>query len=142
MSTDAPLDHSGLRVMSTSECLAHLASTAIGRVGFTHDGEVLILPVHHVVHEGVVHFRTSGGSKIEVAAGHGPIGFEVDDYDQSAGSGWSVALTGVASVVDDDAVLAELERAHGHVWVVGDASAQAWVRIQPNSITGRELRPG
>ena len=142
MSTDVPLDHSGLRVMSTVECLAHLASTPIGRVGFTHDGEVLILPVHHVVHRDVVHVRTSGGSKIEVAAHHGPGGFEVDGYDESAGSGWSVTLTGVASVVDDDTVIAELERAHGHVWEVGDTSAQTWVRIQPNSMTGRELQPG
>ena len=94
MDVGAATDHSGLRVMGTDECLERLGSTVIGRVAFLHDGEVVLLPVHHVMHGSDVCFRTSGSSKIEAAADHDPMSYEVDDYDVETRSGWSVTVTG------------------------------------------------
>jgi len=140
MSIEDPTDHSGLRVMSTDECLTRLASSAIGRVGFACDGEVLVLPVHHVVRGTDIYFRTGGGSKIEAASDHSPMGFEVDGHDDSTHSGWSVTVTGVASIVDDDALTSELAELHGGEWSVGDLDAQTWVGVRSHTISGRELR--
>lgn len=141
MDVNAATDHSGLRVMGTDECLERLGSTVIGRVAFVHDGEVVLLPVHHVMHGSDVCFRTSGGTKIEAAADHDPMSYEVDEYDIEARSGWSVTVTGTASLLDDDDVVADVESRDRAPWTIGDPSLAVWVRIRPDTITGRELRP-
>lgn len=143
MTTDVPTDHSGLRVMGTDECLERIRSTAVGRVAFTRDGKIVVLPVHHVVRGMDVYFRTSGGSKIEAAADHDPMGFEVDVYDASAATGWSVALSGTASVVDDDETAAELNGLDRRPWPISEADVgdSVWIRIRSDEITGRELLP-
>lgn len=141
MSTDVPTDHSGLRVMGTAECLERIASTPIGRVAFVRDGEIVLLPVRHVVRGLDVYFQTSGGSKIEVAADHDPMGFEVDSYDASAATGWSVAVSGIASVVDDEQVTAELVALSGDPWPIVDVAAAVWIVIRPDQISGREVLP-
>jgi nitroimidazol reductase NimA-like FMN-containing flavoprotein (pyridoxamine 5'-phosphate oxidase superfamily) len=141
VTTDIPTDHSGLRVMGTDECLERIRSTAVGRVAFAQDGQVLVLPVHHVVHGMDVFFRTSGGSKIEAAADHDPMGFEVDGYDVSAATGWSVAVSGTASIVDDDELAAQLDGLHGEPWPIGDTARAVWIRIRSDQISGREVLP-
>lgn len=134
-------DHSGLRVMSTDECLEHLADSVIGRVAFVAAGEVVLLPVHHVMHGTDVCFRTSGSTKIEAASDHDPMSYEVDAYDVSTRSGWSVTVQGTASIVDDDEVVADLESRDAAPWTIGDPAMSVWVRIRAEAITGRELRP-
>lgn len=141
MSTDVPTDHSGLRVMGTDECLQRLGTVPVGRVAFSRDGEIAVLPVHHVVRGMDVYFRTSGGSKIQAAADHDPMGFEVDEYDEAAATGWSVTVSGTASVVDDDELVAELEELHGNRWRVGDERQAVWVVIRPDEVSGREVLP-
>jgi nitroimidazol reductase NimA-like FMN-containing flavoprotein (pyridoxamine 5'-phosphate oxidase superfamily) len=136
-----PTDHSGLRVMSTSECMERLSGAGIGRLGFVLAGEVAVLPVHHVVHGMDVYFRTSGASKIQTATDHGAVGFEVDDYDRRTVTGWSVTLAGTASLVDDDELVAELVGLDSAPWPVGDSTDSVWVRIRPHEISGRELLP-
>ncbi|MEO7269814.1 MAG: pyridoxamine 5'-phosphate oxidase family protein [Knoellia sp.] len=145
MGIDGPTDHSDLRVMSTDECLGRLASTPIGRVGFACDGEILVLPVHHVVRGTDIYFRTAGGSKIEAASDHSPMGFEVDGHDASphastVPTGWSVTVSGAGFVVDDDELVRELEQLHGGGWLVGDPDAQVWIGLRSHTIAGRELR--
>ncbi len=141
MDLDAATDHSGLRVMTTDECLERLGGSPIGRVAFVQGGEVVVLPVHHVMHGTDICFRTSGSSKIEAAADHDPMSFEVDDFDVATRSGWSVTVAGVAALLDDDEVVADVEGRDPMPWTIGDPSMSVWVRIRPDSITGRELRP-
>lgn len=137
----AMTDHTGLRVMGTEECLERLGGAVIGRVAFVHDGDIVLLPVHHVLDGTDVCFRTSGNSKIEAAADHDPMSYEVDDYDVSTRAGWSVTVTGIASVVYDADVEAALEADDRVPWTVGDPATSVWIRIRPDAITGRELLP-
>ena len=44
-----PTDHAGLEILSFADCLRLLASVPVGRVGFFADGEIVILPVNHLV---------------------------------------------------------------------------------------------
>jgi len=147
MTTDVPTDHSGLRVMGTDECLERIRSALVGRVAFSRDGQVVLLPIHHVLRGMDVYFRTSGGSKIEAAADHDPMGFEVDGYDSLAATGWSVSVSGTASVVDDElarelsGLATEPSGAGGAFWPIGDPDSAVWIRIRSDQISGRELLP-
>lgn len=134
-----PIDHTGLRVMPLAECLERLDHAPIGRLAFSRQGEIIVLPVHHVLRGSHICFRTSGGSKIEAAADHDPVGFEVDAFDPDTHTGWSVTVSGTASVVGDDAVVAELVALDRNPWHVGESEVDVWVEIRCDEIAGREI---
>ena len=142
MDIDFPTDHTGLRVLDTEECLLRLSLTAVGRVGFALDGEVVVLPVHHVARGPNVYFRTAGASKIGAAVAHDPMAFEVDDFDPETRSGWSVTMSGTASVVDSERLERELDQLDEAPWPLGHSDEAVWVQIRPAQISGRELLPG
>ena len=64
-----PADHAGLEILPYDECLRLLATVPVGRVSFFADGEIVVLPVNHVMdgHDPV--FRTAWGSKLSAAGG-------------------------------------------------------------------------
>src|SRR6266700_7855435 len=98
----AQSDHAGLEVLAFGACLDKLASVPVGRVGFLSAGEVMILPVNHVMDGHSVVFRTAEGSKLAGAGVGYPVTFEADSYDVAAEAGWSVVVHGHAEVIEDD----------------------------------------
>jgi uncharacterized protein len=135
-----PTDHAGLEVLPFDECLRLLASVPVGRVGFFADGEVVVLPVNHVVDGQDVVFRTAQGSKLSAAEGQHLAAFEADHYDERSRSGWSVVVSGRAEVVDTEADIQRLSRSGLHPWVAA-TERPFWIRIRPVSVTGRQT-PG
>ncbi len=135
-----PTDHAGLETLSFDACLRLLASVPLGRVGFYADGEMVILPVNHVMDGQDVIFRTAYGSKLTAAEEQDVVAFEADDYDQQTRSGWSVLLTGRAVVVYEEAEIERLGRLGLRPWVTA-VERPFWVRIRPTSVTGRRT-PG
>lgn len=131
-----PIDHAGLETLPLGTCLRLLASVPIGRVGLVADGEVLILPVNHLVDGQDVVFRTTIGSKLSAAEGENPVTFEADDYDERTRSGWSVLVSGRAEPVDDDDGLARLGGSGLRSWA-SDVERPFWIRIRATSVTGR-----
>ena len=75
-------DHAGLEILPFDECLRLLASVPVGRVGFVADGEVVVLPVNHLVDGQDVIFRTAHGSKLSAAEGQDLAAFEADNYNE------------------------------------------------------------
>lgn len=67
------------------------------------------------------------------------MGLAVHEHDRVGRTGWSVAVTGTASMVDDAVVASVLDTRHGPHWVVADVPAEAWMRLRPDAIMGREL---
>jgi nitroimidazol reductase NimA-like FMN-containing flavoprotein (pyridoxamine 5'-phosphate oxidase superfamily) len=130
-------DHAGLEVLPFEECLRLLASVPVGRVGFLADGELVILPVNHVVDGHDVIFRTSYGSKLAAADGQHLAVFEADYYNEETRSGWSVVVTGRADVVEADADIHRLNLRGLHPWVTA-AQHPFWMRIRPTSVSGRQ----
>ena len=57
-------DHAGLEALPLEVCLRLLESVPVGRVSFCTDGEVVTLPVNHVVDGQNVVFRTDRESKL------------------------------------------------------------------------------
>lgn len=132
-----PIDHAGLETLPLDACLRLLASVPVGRVGFYCDGEVVVLPVNHVVDGQDVVFRTAAGSKLSAAEGQSLVAFEADDYDPETRSGWSVLVNGRAEVVYEDTEIQRLSRLGLHPWVTA-VDRPFWIRIRPTSISGRQ----
>ena len=139
-----PTDHAGLEILPFDECLRLLASVPVGRVGFVADGEVVVLPVNHVVDGQDVIFRTAYGSKVAAAGGQDCAVFEADHYNEQTRSGWSVLVNGRAKVVDAEADIQRLglslSRLGVYPWVTA-ARHPFWIRIRPTSVSGRQT-PG
>jgi nucleotide-binding universal stress UspA family protein/nitroimidazol reductase NimA-like FMN-containing flavoprotein (pyridoxamine 5'-phosphate oxidase superfamily) len=129
-------DHAGLEALPPEVCLRLLESVPVGRVSFCTDGEVVTLPVNHVVDGPDVVFRTDCGSKLSAAARRDRVAFEADDYDPRTRTGWSVLLKGRAEVVREDAEIHRLSRLGLYPWVTA-VDRPFWIRIHPTSVTGR-----
>ena len=136
----AATDRRGLKVLGFDECLQRLRDAVVGRVGFLRDGEIAVLPVNHVVDGMDIAFRTSWGSKLQIAADAGRVAFEVDGHDPALSTGWSVLVHGTATLVYEDEDRERLDAIADKPWIPLDINT-FWVRIRPEEITGREVRP-
>ena len=131
-----PTDHAGLAILPLEDCLRLLGSVPVGRIGFHADGELLVLPVNHVVDGQSVAFRTASGSKLSAAEGQSHVVFEADDYDAGRRAGWSVVINGDAQVVYDDAEIESLDGLGLDSWA-DEKDRPCWIRIRPESVSGR-----
>ncbi len=135
-----PTDHAGLEILPFDVCLQLLATVPVGRVSFLADGEIVVLPVNHVLDGQDPVFRTARGSKLSAAEGQDLVAFEADSYDERTQSGWSVLVNGRAQAIYDEAEIRRLSRLGLHPWVTA-VDRPFWVRIRPTSISGRQT-PG
>jgi uncharacterized protein len=138
--SEHPTDHAGLEILAFDECLRLLASVPVGRVGFLADGELVVLPVNHVIDGQDPVFRTAHGSKLSAAEGQNLAAFEADHYDEQARTGWSVLVIGRAEMVYDEAEVQRLNGRGLHPWVTA-VERPFWIRIRATSVSGRRT-PG
>jgi uncharacterized protein len=131
-----PADHAGLEILPLDRCLQLLSLIPVGRVSFFADGEIVILPVNHVMDGQNPVFRTARGSKLAAAEGQNVVAFEVDHYDERTRSGWSVVVNGRAHAIYEEAEIQRLSRLDLRPWVSA-ADRPFWIRIHPTSISGR-----
>ena len=140
MNADDGWDLAGrLEILDEAECIRRIESTPVGRVGFISDGVPLVLPVNFEWHDGGVVFRTLEGQKLAAAASQQTVCFEVDDWDQQTHSGWSVVMSGAARQVTEWAEIEQLERLGVVPWTKGEWRP-LWIRIEPEELSGRQLR--
>ena len=65
MPDDDPPTRPTLVDLDVERCLALVGRTPVGRLGFTtEDGDPMILPVNHLLVDGIVHVRTKAGTKL------------------------------------------------------------------------------
>ena len=138
--THYPVDHAGLEILPYDECLRLLSTVPVGRVSFLADGEIVVLPVNHVMdgHDPV--FRTARGSKLSAAEGQDVVAFEADGYQEPTMTGWSVLVNGRAHAIYEEPEIQRLSRLGLRSWVCA-ADRPFWIRIRPASISGRRI-PG
>jgi hypothetical protein len=135
-----PTDHRGLRVIGFDECLERLRTARVGRLAFVHTGEPVVFPVNHAIDGVDVVFRTSWGSKLQVAEASGVVAYEVDGYDIASETGWSVVVKGTSQLVYESVDTDRYDQLGLRTWV--DVKGIGfWVRIRPVEITGREVIP-
>jgi uncharacterized protein len=131
-----PADHAGLEMLPFDRCLELLTTVPVGRVSFFADGEIVVLPVNHVMDGQDPVFRTASGSKLSAAEGQNVVAFEADDYDERTRTGWSVLVNGRAHAIYEEAEIERLSRLGLRPWVSA-ADRPFWIRIHPTSISGR-----
>ncbi|MFJ7336818.1 pyridoxamine 5'-phosphate oxidase family protein [Streptomyces sp. NPDC101110] len=131
----------GFRELGRQECLRLMTKVPVGRIVFTRRALPAVLPVNFSLDEdGAVLLRTSAASDLVRAVDGTVVAFEADDVDAARQSGWSVVVTGSATVVTDAAEHERLARTGPISWV--PAPQEVFVRIEPELVTGRELVGG
>ncbi|MDX3803358.1 pyridoxamine 5'-phosphate oxidase family protein [Streptomyces sp. AK04-3B] len=131
----------GFRELDRQECLRLLAKVPVGRVVFTRKALPAVLPVNFCLdRDGAVLLRTSAFSRMASAIDGAVVAFEADQVDAAAHAGWSVVVTGAATVVTDPAEHARLLLAGPLSWA--PAPQEVFVRIDADLVTGRELVGG
>jgi len=128
-----------LEEMREAECLEILGRHSLGPIAIVVDGQPQIFPVNYALNGGVIAIRTAAGSKLS----HAPaskVAFEIDEYDSSAGVGWSVMVQGVA--VDATDSFDDVSWAARGVAPrpLAPGAKPSRIAIEPSNITGRRFR--
>jgi len=127
-----------LETLDPAECWARLSERGVGRVAFSTPPDPVVLPVNYQVLDGAIVYRTAAGSVPASAVGH-RVAFEVDHLDEALSQGWSVLMTGPADLVTGPAGSGRPAHGTGPTpWAGGQRDV--WVRIAPDTITGRVIR--
>jgi nitroimidazol reductase NimA-like FMN-containing flavoprotein (pyridoxamine 5'-phosphate oxidase superfamily) len=151
MSTAQP---PSIRALDKDECTDILSRNNVGRLAFSRDGHVDIVPLHYVYHDGWIYGRTSHGAKMDsVGYTWSPVAFEVDEVE--AIFRWrSVVVRGGFYTIPEAGAAWEQEEWRRGVELLrqlipetmdsGDPVAFRTVlfRIAVQEVTGREATPG
>ncbi|MFB8188883.1 pyridoxamine 5'-phosphate oxidase family protein [Microbacterium sp. NPDC055988] len=126
-----------IRELDEQQSYDLLSTTTIGRIGFVHDGRVLIHPVNFAVSAGDLFLRTSpDGPLAELTRATVDVSFEVDYHDPLGSTAWSVLLHGSLSRAPEGDAAAVAARVHP--WAGEDRSLPLVLHIE--SISGRSVR--
>lgn len=134
------VDRNGLEVLERHECLRLLALATLGRIGFTSAALPTVLPINFHLDGERILVRTGRGSKLDAALQNAVVAFEVDDFDPIDHSGWSVAVTGVATEVSDPAELDASRQEPIARWA--PAGDEAVLAISTELLSGRRITAG
>ncbi|MBB4711485.1 nitroimidazol reductase NimA-like FMN-containing flavoprotein (pyridoxamine 5'-phosphate oxidase superfamily) [Streptomyces luteogriseus] len=127
------------RALDRQECLRLLAKVPVGRVVYTRHALPAVLPINFSLDaDASVLLRTSPGSDLVRAIDGVVVAFEADEFDAATRAGWSVVVTGRATIVTDPDEHARLSETGPTSWMPPQ-DAQ-FVRIESEMVTGRELR--
>jgi pyridoxamine 5'-phosphate oxidase-like protein len=141
MTTDTPdteLAEASLEPLPHDACLELLRQHHVGRIAVEAEGGPLILPVNYRLAESSrgtwIALRTRPGNVID--RGGLRVAFEIDGIAPDKREGWSVLVRGTMQRVDSTAA-DFADRFDPSPWIVDERDA--WLVIEPFSITGRRL---
>jgi uncharacterized protein len=130
-----------LELLDHEECLVLLGAGVVGRIAFVQDHVPVVLPINYRLVErsgqtpgSWIAIRTRPGNIIETAPF--TVAFEIDGFEPSTHEGWSVLVQGDLYRIDSD--VAEIRTGFdSEPWLTDERDA--WLLIQPFSISGRRL---
>jgi len=125
--------------LTTDESRAHIASGGIGRFLFVDaDRGPVAVPVNYKMDGTDVVFRTGPDTGVSEGVHQQRVSFDVDHFDDALGEGWSVLLSGAASIITEPADLARVKALGIEPWAGGDRNT--YVRFTAHEVTGRRIR--
>jgi transcriptional regulator with XRE-family HTH domain len=128
-----------LNSLSRDECMQLVARGGIGRFLFDEPGRgPVAIPVNFRMAGDDVVFRTAGEGSVTAGLHGEPVSFDVDHFDDALGEGWSVLLSGTATVITDPAERHRATALGIEPWADGDR--ETYVRIAIRQVTGRRIR--
>ena len=126
-----------LKHLPEHECWERLQHAEIGRLLISVSALPLAFPVNYRLVERRIIFLTAPGTKLTAAVSEAVVGFEVDQVDSEAQTGWSVMATGVARVVDDPTQIDALRGLGIRSWL--STPTPHYVAIAIEQFSGRRL---
>jgi len=129
----------GLEEISEAECWELLGLHQMGRIAIVVDGKPQIFPVNYGLRGKIIVFRTAAGTKLAYAP-DSPVAFEIDEYDASAGAGWSVMVQGLGRDVTDAADDFSWTARGTRVYPIAPGEKLHRIAIDHSVITGRRFR--
>jgi uncharacterized protein len=81
--------------LSQMDCLSLLDRECVGRLGVSIEALPAVLPINYLRIGEAVYLRASSRSELYRACVGSVVAFEVDGYDQTTDSGWSVLVRGI-----------------------------------------------
>ncbi len=125
--------------LDEADCWKLLETTTVGRLAFSSDDGIVILPVNFLVHDRRIYVRTEAGSTIaELAHGRDDVAFEIDYHDGMNQAGWNVLIKGStteAGTLEGERALASTSRLGP--WAPGERSMI--IGLTPRSVSGRRV---
>jgi uncharacterized protein len=128
----------GLEIIGGEECRALLHAGRVGRVAVC-GARPGVFPVLYGLLDDDVVFRTAPGEKLIAAALAHDLVFEIDDYDTSTRSGWSVNVVGTAEEIEGADELTAARALALEPWA-GEVRDR-YVRIRAREVSGRRVAP-
>ena len=126
-----------LEEMDRAECVRLLGKAIIGRVVLSVDCIPIALPVNVSVVDGYVVFGTDSGTKLDAAVRGAVVTVEADDIDRVYQTGWSVLVTGVATVITDPGEIERTTKLVAPPWAL--RKPLFLVRVPMTKVSGRRI---
>lgn len=127
-----------VRKLTEQESMERLGAVALGRIVVRRSDDIEIFPVNYVMDEKNLYFRTAEGNKLFTISLNHDVLFEVDNVDEE--TAWSVVVRGNAELVRDGDEIQHVDSLDLKPWI--PTLKYNYVRIAPDSITGREFQLG
>lgn len=127
-----------MQVLDADDCWELLRATDVGRLAVAINNHPDVFPVNFVVDRGTVVFRTAEGTKLAAAVLGTGVAFEIDGYFPTVGEAWSVVIKGRAVEIQGMQNLFDAADLPLFPWHA--SPKQCFVRIHPESITGRRFQ--
>lgn len=132
-----------LTELDVADCWRLVENQVVGRLVWNGRDGLTAVPVNYVARDGVVLVRTTAYSGITRECDDSLVAFEIDSFDPSERTGWSVLLRGRAELAFADS---------GAGLDAGDdpgEEVEPWptdprpihLRLEPTTVTGRWLGP-
>ena len=129
---------SGTEQLDEATCWSYLEAASVGRLAVDVAGQPDIFPVNLHVHDGDIYFRSGAGTKLAAATLMGHVAIEVDGYEGSTRTAWSVVAKGRAVLVERMEELFDAESLPIRSWSRHDKPNI--VRVRPSALTGRRFQ--
>jgi transcriptional regulator with XRE-family HTH domain len=130
--------HATLEVLTKEESWAYVRPGGIGRFLYNADRGPVAVPVNYAMLGNTVVFRTDDRTAAAGAVSQHRVSFDVDHIDDVLSEGWSVLVSGFATILthpDDRRAVAGLNI---EPWPGGERNT--FIQLIPEEVTGRRIR--
>jgi nitroimidazol reductase NimA-like FMN-containing flavoprotein (pyridoxamine 5'-phosphate oxidase superfamily) len=127
-----------VELLDEPTCLALLAGSGVGRLGFSSGGLPVIHPLNYHLAGRTAVFRCEDGEKARLAQMGAVACLEVDGTDAMDHAGWSVLATGRLALVPEERLPAA-RRLPLTAWA--SEQADVFVELTIELLTGRSISP-
>ena len=124
--------------LDRGESLRLLAGVPVGRLIFTVNALPVVRPMNFALADGLILLRTAAGTTVARKVDNAIVTFEADELDPATSSGWSITVTGRASLVADPAAIVGYQAVPLVPWAPG--VRDQFVTITTELVEGLRVR--